>query len=328
MTVIYKDFCATISRSLKQAGARKLSLCAVALSAIALTGAKPAEASLLDVFIISEHSAPTSDTASLSFTTETVYRLNVRLDGRSTSAEKLTDSEKTAYMVDTITVDSGLTFNNDDYNNGVNFDADDQTDQISPIDTVNPILEAGQGTEDYYNSQVATWDNVNNRDATYTYDPTEQIDFGRNAPVIFNPVEGGFTELVVAELGGLNTFDLWICEDAACTVGASVFEGLSNSLSTSLFATPDFALEDDADASQVDQTWLFRFSAPVTGFVRLLEEDSRKVYDRTVNDRLQVDFVGVGGLPPVSTVPVPTSLPLLAGGLGLLGFVMRRRRKG
>jgi hypothetical protein len=294
------------------------SLSAIALTAGAVTVAKPADASLLDVFIIAEHTAPTADKGPLSFTTETVYKLNVRSDGRSTSGRIVDNFD--------VTVDSGLTFNNDDYNNGVNFDADDQTDQISPIGTLNPELEAGQGTEDYYNSQVATWDTVNKRDAAYTYDPAEQIDFGRNAPVIFNPVKGGFTELVVAELGGLNTFDLWVCEDAACNVGAAVFEGLSNSFSTALFLTEDFALEDDADTSQVDQTWLFRFSAPVTGYVRLLEEDSRKVYDRTVNDRLQVDFIGAGGI-PVPAVPVPTSLPLLAGGLCLLGFVIRRRRK-
>lgn len=313
-----------------QSPLRRNSTCLSALAltaAVAVVGAAPASASSIpvpEVFLISQHTAPTSNSGALSFTTQRAYQLG--LNGRliGTSAQLVQNFD--------VNVQTGLTFNNDDYNNGVNFDPFDQTDQLSPEDDPNLVLETGQGTESYYNSQSETWDNVNIRDANYTYDPSEQIDFGRNGPVIFNPVPGGFTDLVIAELGGLNPFELWLCESASCqdSNGADnaqrMFTGLRDSLSTSLFAMQDFALEDNSDPSELDQTWLFRFSTPITSFVRVVESDNRSVFDRNVNSRVQVDFIGAGGGAP-SVVPVPTSLPLLAGGLGLLGFVMRRRRK-
>lgn len=326
MLVRQRSICAERQSVLERFQTPAALLPAVALCALAIGAANPAQAtSIPSVFLISEHTAPTQSSAELSFTTQTAYRvgLNGRLIG--TSVQRVDNFD--------VTVGAGLSFNNDDYNNGAVFDVLDQTDQLSPEDDPNLILEPGQGTAAYYDSQAATWDNVNIRDANYSYDPTEQIDFGRNAPVVFNPVSGGFTELVIAELGGLNPFELWLCETASCQDDQGVdnaqrlFTGLRDSLSIDLFGQDDFAMEDDSAASELDQTWLFRFDAPVTGHVRLVESDNRSVFDRDFNARVQVDFIGVGGLAAPAVVPVPTSLPLLAGGLGLLGFVMRRRRK-
>lgn len=324
MILNFRDCLASARNGLTHAPKQIASVSAVVLATFAVTAPKLADASTLpipEVFIIAEHTAPTSATAALSITTETVYKLNLNGRLRATSAQIVGNFD--------VNVETGLTFNNDDYNNGVNRDATKLTDQVSSPGTANPVLEPGQGTATYVNSEIATWDNVNIRDASYAYDASEQIDFGRNAPMIFNPVEGGFTELVVAELGGLNPFDLWLCESADCqdTNGVDnaqqLFGGLSATLSQALFDTQHFAMPDNSDLSELDQTWLFRFSTPVTGYVRILENDTRGLF---TNARLQTDFIGAGGI-PTPAVPVPTSLPLLAGGLGLLGLMMRRRRK-
>ena len=47
----------------------------------------------------------------------------------------------------------------------------------------------------------------------------------------------------------------------------------------------------------------------------------------TVTEGEVVVFKGVSFAPDVSTTPLPASLPLFAGGLGLIGWLARRRNR-
>ena len=323
MTFTYRDFF-----SVSEAGQKKLcktmaTLTVAGCAAFAVAGAKPAEAaSISEVFLIAEHTAPTpSTTAPLSITTQTAYKLGLNGRLRGNSFQIVNNF--------TIDVDAAMTFNNEDYVFGSPRDLTDLNDQGEPtrVDafSLNPAL---------VDAEIGTWDNVNTRSPGYTFDASEQLDFGRNAPAIFNPVQGGFTELVVAELGGLNPFDLYTCDTANCQDpngggfnGQKIFGGLTDNTAEALFATPHFA-DPDNTPGEIDQTWFFRFDAPITGFLAIVENDKRGVFNNT---RLQIDFLGAGGIPSSPdpndppAVPLPAGLPLLVGGLGLLGFVKRRR---
>lgn len=284
-----------------------------AASLIALTTTLPnaAQAVSFDIFLIADHEAPTSNGASpFSVTTKKAYRL-FDLNGNNFARQ--------AEVVDNFTfnINGPMTFNNDNYNNGVNEDASQLTD----------MGETGQGTAALVNSELGTWENsgITNPN-TRVNDPAEQVDFGRNAPIIMNPVAGGFTDLVIAELGGLNPFGLGLCDDADCTTLTRLLSGLNTGLRNTLAANPDFNVVDDVSDTGnggVDQLWLFRFADPVTDFVRILEDDDRNFY---TNNRLKADYVGTGSGSSASPVPLPTSLPLLAGGLGLMGWNLRRRK--
>ena len=268
----------------------------IALSAFALVSPKPAEALTYEIFLIATHSAPAPSTmAPFSIDTTSVYLLDDL--NSSQGARRATQVDNFSFDID-----SALTFNN-----GVSIDP------TEPAASVNS----------YIDSEVATWDNVN-ISGTGPSSPDEQIDFGRNAPAIFNPAANGFTDLVIAELGGFNPFELGLCSDAVCGTYNRIFSGINSGLRNSLFDLPDFAINESDVESELDQTWLFRFSEPVFDYVRVLEFDNRNFF---TNNRLQVDFIGTGGgVSSPSPVPLPTGLPLMASGLGFLAWRLRRKK--
>lgn len=294
----YRDH---VGKAVARIGRCALSVPMMALLACAGATVKSVEAASVDIFLIAEQTAPSSSTGSpFSVTTSTVYQL-----GGLNSNSRAT----TAALVDNFTFNVGT---------ALTYNSHENPDPAQPSDPG----EAGAGTASYVNFEMSTWDNAGI--AGSTIDASEQIDFGRNASVTFNSVVGGFTDLIIADLGGLNPFDLSLCSDASCSVVETVFAGFSRSLTTFLTGLNVFAASDTGVASEMDQTWLFRFSDPIFDFVRVLEFDNRKVF---TGARLQADFIGIGTPSSTTPVPGPAGLPLLASGLGLLAWALRRRKR-
>ncbi|MEL6959392.1 MAG: hypothetical protein AAGL89_10620 [Pseudomonadota bacterium] len=279
---------------------------AVATLMAGALGPKAANAATFELFLIADHTTPVQTAnALLEVTTQTVYQL-----GNFNNNDKARSIE----LVDNFTfgIDTALTVNS--FTN---------PDPAQPTDAGEP----GGGTA-YMTSEVATWDNSGIAGTTPAAD--DQIDFGRNAPVLFNSVSGGFTDLVISDLGGLNPFALSLCSDATCDPSTStvtqLFAGFSSTLTQNIIGLSDFSATDDPNDGGQDQTWLFRFDSPITSLVEILEFDNRNVF---LGERLQADFVGAGGLtttpPTPSPVPLPAGLPLLLSGLAVAGWVSRRR---
>lgn len=301
-------------------GTRTLSMPTVAFLACAAITEKPAEAASVDIFLIAEHTVPSSATgAPLSVTTSTVYQLSdLNSNFRARQATLVNNF--------TFGIDAALTFSSlNDPNSGPSSGAPDEpwkTDQNGvDADGTTPLYEPGAGTASYIDSEISTWDNSGIPGTTV--DADEQIDFGRGSSVVFNQVIGGFTDLVISDLDALNPFELRLCGDAACSLVETVFAGFNGTLTSFLLGLDVFAASDTGVASEMDQTWLFRFSDPITDFVRVTEFDNRNVF---TGARLQADFIGVGGTTATTPVPGPAGLPLLASGLGLLAWTLRRKK--
>lgn len=292
-----------------KAGQRRIaSLSAVAL-AFALAMPNAANAVSVDIFLIADHTTPASGTSGpFSVTTNTVYQLSDLNSGFRARQATLVNNFS-------FNIDNALSFAAlDDPSAGPSSGAPGAaflTDQN----------EIGAGTAAYVNSEISTWDNAGIPGSTIA--SNEQLDFGRNSLVTFNPVAGGFTDLVLTDLGGLNPFDLRICSDVLCTTEERIFSGFNRGLQDDLVANSSFAASDTGVASETDQTWLFRFHNTVTDFLRITEFDDRSVF---TGARLQLDFAGTGGGSTITPVPGPAGLPLFASGLGLLAFSLRRKK--
>jgi hypothetical protein len=179
--------------------------------------------------------------------------------------------------------------------------------------------ETGANSTSYMDGQISTWDNVGISGTTV--DPDEQIDFGRNGSVTFNAAPGGFTDLVIAEVGGINPFILDICGDSSCSTYDRIFRGPSTFWENELIGMPEFASNDSGPASTLDQIWLFRFDEKVTDFIRIVEQDHRGTY---TGARLQIDYIGTNAA--ISAVPVPAAVWLFGTALiGLVGFSKRKK---
>lgn len=270
--------------------------------AFGMASADKAEAVSVDIFLIANQSAPSASTgAPFSTTTSTVYQLGgIRSDGKAT----------TATLVDNFTfgIDQAMTFNS--------LWDDDAAKPTDPSETMTG------GMASYINSEIATLDTAGISGSTA--DPAKRLDMGRNSQVTLNSVSGGFTDLLIAEIGGLNPFIVDLCPDALCNTVSTVFSGFNSRLRRTLLGFDEFASSDTGVEGEMDQLWLFRFKDRVNDFVRVTEQDSRSIY---TGARLQADFIGVGGTATSApAVPLPTSLPLLAGGLGLMGWTLRRRK--
>lgn len=278
---------------------KKTTLPAVALLGCVLALPKSAEAVTLDIFLIADHTAPN---ASSEVTTTTAYQLgNLNGGGRATSATLVNDF--------TFGIGSAMSFvseNNPSSGPG-------SAPGATGVNVINDDGETGAGTVSYVNSEISIWDNSGIPGTTVAAD--EQLDFGRNSSAIFNGPSSGFTDLILADLGGLNPFTLY--------VGTSrVFNGLNRSVTNLLLGLNEFAATDGVTGA-TDQVWLFRFSEKVTDFVQVLENDNRNTF---FGERLQLDYVGAAGASAVSPVPGPASLPLLAGGFALMGWALRRKK--
>ena len=273
-------------------------------AAVLLFGAaalpQAAKAVSFDIFLIADHTTPSSSSsAPLNVTTQGAYRLyNLNGKNKAGSIELVDDFS--------FGINAPLTFNS-------KFDDD-------PAKPTDPG-EAGAGTAAYVNSQISSWDNSNISGTTI--DDDEQVDFGRNASITFNSVAGGFTDLIISDLGGLNPFDLSLCPTALCDTATQLFGGLKTGVRNTLVNSGLFATSDTGIDSNQDQTWLFRFETAVTDFVRLLENDNRGIF---TGARLQADFIGSNASSTTpSPVPGPAGLPLLASGLVLMGWTLRRK---
>ncbi|WP_299681676.1 hypothetical protein [uncultured Roseobacter sp.] len=302
---------------------------ALALLTCAAVAPGQSKALGLDIFLIAEQSVPTtSSVAPLTVGTQTVYQLgNLNGNDKATSASLV--AQNFSFDIDTALTFSSLT----DPSSGPS-SADPtgpwRTDQGENGAAANASGAAGDPA--YVNSQISTWDNSGISGTTVEAD--EQLDFGRNSFVTFNSVLGGFTDLVIADLGGIDPFKLSLCSDADCSVATQVFDGFTKGVRNFLTDTGLFALDDSGEASTQDQTWLFRFHSPVTDYVRVTESGQRKIFG---GSRLQADFIGAKSVPTdtngddndntPSPVPGPASLPLLAGGIVLLGWARRRRTR-
>ncbi len=171
--------------------------------------------------------------------------------------------------------------------------------------------EPGAGSAARVNKEVGTWDDVGIIVEGST-DAAKNVDFGNNASVRFKPIPGGFLDLIIAEDAGLDPFKLSICDGSDCT---TVFNGFDIPTRKSLLALSDFAGNDSSKASEMDQGFLFRFNAPVTGSVKIKETKNFG------GEMLEVDFVGVG-----TVVPIPAAAWLFGSALlGVAGIGYRRR---
>ena len=288
---------------------------------VAATGVpRSAGAVTVDVFLVSGQTAPTSSTAALSFTTTTVYQLDLNSSGIATTAKLVDDF--------TFNATEALTFNNQSV----------ISDSIGPIDSVpgtydrsvDPLYaeyESGAGTAGYVNSEVGVWDDAF-IDSSGADNASLNLDMHRNSWVTFNSLAAGFTELVIAEVGALTPLALSLCPDTLCTTATTIFTRFSSSLASALVSMPDFT-NNEAGASQgeLDQTFVFRFSEPIYDYVRITEVGNRSLFS---GERLEIDYIGAGSTgtlatDPVSAVPLPASFPLLLAGLGLVGWVSRRK---
>ena len=141
----------------------------------------------------------------------------------------------------------------------------------------------------------------------------------------FDGPSEGFTDLIIADLGGVNPFQLSLCATPGCANPDLIFGGFGNSapspLAPQIHALPSFATTDGV-AGAMDQVWLFRFDETITQSVQIRENDDRLVY---TGDRMQVDYFGAVPASSLTPIPVPASLPLMASGIVLLGWAMRRK---
>lgn len=270
-----------------------------ALAALAAGMASPAEALTMDVFLIATQSAPAATSSTpFSVATTVAYRLT-DLNGNKKA--------KTATLVDDFTFDVGAALSyNSDY---ANFDPSDP----GIVDEG----EVGAGSAALIQAEISLWDDVGIAGGG----PETHLDVGRNTDIVFNPVPGGFQDLIIAESGALTPFMLSLCPDVACGTGELIFSGFATVLEPFLVGLPEFALEESADETEMDQAFLFRFSDPVFDYVRVSERGNRSFY---TGERLEIDFIGVGAAAPV---PVPGAAPLLAGGLACLVWFRRRGRR-
>ena len=294
---------------------RSLPTAAVLACATALP--KSADAASFDIFLIAEHSAPVVTGTSLSVTTQTVYQL--RNLNTNFLAGSISQVNNFSFGSDTPLTLAAL----NDPSGGPSSGAPNEPWLTDQGENGAGPTESG-ATPAYVNAEISGWENSGIPGTTV--DPDEQIDFGRNSSATFNAVSGGFTDLILADLGGLNPFNLSLCGDASCSLVNQIFGGFTRGVRNFLTGTGLFALNDDGAAGTQDQTWLFRFSDPVTNGIQITEDDNRSVFTGV---RLQGDYIGVQSAqsPAPSPVPGPAGLPLLASGMVLLGWHLRRRKR-
>lgn len=278
-------------------------LCATALMATATMLPKSADAASVSIFLIADHTAPTT---SGEVTTLEAYELsNLNNSDKARSVTEVTDF--------TFDIGTSLSFSSlTDPATGPSSGAPNTpflTDQDEP----------DRNTLGYIDFETSTWDNSGLTGTTEEVD--DQMDLGRNSRATFNAPTGGFTDLILADLGGLNPFTLNLCATADCSTAERIFNGFSSGLTNTLLALSNFASSDGVSGAE-DQVWLFRFSETITDYVQVVENDNRSVF---TGDRLQVDYLGATTPGSISPVPGPASLPLLAGGFILMGWVMRRK---
>ena len=286
---------------------RVLTVSTAAACVAVLTAPKSADAVTFDLFLIATPTVAGPSSAPFSATLSDVFQLDINFTNSNgptaTGFSNVTDTF-------TFDVDQSLSFAND-VTTGAGVDPHDAG-------------EPGEGTAARYDSQAGTWDDVGIANTNEEDDPEYNIDFGRNASVIFDQVAGGYTELLIAEDGGFNPFDMYLCDDIDCNTSEKIFNGFNRLLGVALDGLDFFTASDSTDATEVDQAFLFRFDAPITQFLKITEDDDRSangIYRDS--QRLELDFIGVGET--VSAVPGPAGLPLLLSGLGV--FVWARRRK-
>jgi hypothetical protein len=277
---------------------------ALLVATVAAPARSEAVVSVVDAFLFSDWSEPT-DNSSPPFTFIGTDGVELTLDGSgvATSAADITSDvslsfiQALTYVSHTGTIDSG---------------------EAGPVGA-------------HVNSEVGTLDDVGV--TNIGADTNLNLDYGNNASVIFNsiPVEG-ITRLMIGEDAGLDPFKLELCDNATCTgTVTTLFNGFDEATKATILARSDFDACDEAvtQGCAIDQVFLFVFSEPATGWLRLTETDDYfpATGDRPLNERLEVDFIGVAIPLPKTIVPEPASMLLFGmGGFGLIGGGIRRRR--
>ena len=273
------------------------------LSAVALL-AMPAERALAatttyDLFIIADQTVNGDGTA----TTTSVYEL----EGMFTNINRVATSISSS---NDFTYDLGTGLDVEGFNRG------------RLLGGYEPPLLIDEGeidtlTNAYLEAESQTLDGGANYD--------QRIDFGRNTSVIFDLGTTGITDFIIADLGAYNDFTLRLCDVSDCSgTNELLFRGLTSNTRDALVATGEFGVGSGVTA--IDQVLYFSFDAPVTGYLQVVENDSRGLSGAFAGSaRLQADYVGgVSLAEPPSEVPLPSGLPLMAGGFGLLLWLRRR----
>lgn len=265
----------------------------LAMSSTVGLGAAHAATLDFDVFLIANQSAPTeASVPQFTVSTTSVYKLGLNADNWATSATKIDNFD--------FIVKESLSHSNN--SSGIN-----SGESLAP----------GESAGDRINSETGTWDDVGIV-SEGAPDAPKNTDFGNDSWVVFNGLDEGLTDLIIAEDAGLDPFKLYTCPATGkCEIA---FMGLSRSLVNELGALDEFSLKDTSDPENMDQAFLFRFSKPVFDRFAIQETYNPDHY----SSYLEVDFVGAGH---AAVVPVPAGLPLLATGLGIFAFVTRRTKK-
>jgi hypothetical protein len=285
-----------------RAGLKKLwAIAALALATVAAPGRSEAVVSVVDAFLFSDWSEPTDNSSPpFTFVGTDGVKLTLNGSGVATAADDVTSDvsltfiQALTYVSHTGTIDSG---------------------EAGPI---GPHVDSEVGTlDDVGVTNIGADTNLN-------------LDYGDNAAVIFNsiPIEG-ITRLMIGEDAGLDPFKLELCDNATCTgTVITLFNGFDPDTKNDILARADFDACDEAvtQGCAIDQVYLFVFSEPATGYLRLTETDDYfpATADRPLNERLEIDFIGIA-VPGV--IPEPASLLLFGiGGLGALAARRHGRR--
>lgn len=172
------------------------------------------------------------------------------------------------------------------------------------------------------NSEVGTWDdagivNEGRGDANLNID-YKRSRRGGLAEVVFNPISGrgeiGYNALIIAEDAAFDPLGLSICSDAACVGRQTIISDFTPAAITSILARSDFVANDNSNAREMDQVFLFLFSDPVQGFAAIAD------IGNAGGERLELDFVGTG-----NTVPIPGAAWLFGTAIAGLGALARRK---
>ncbi len=168
------------------------------------------------------------------------------------------------------------------------------------------------------NSEIGRLDDVGLFQEGSTDAPLN-LDFTSGAKVVFKKFDLALSHILIAEDAGLDPFKLeWDADGNFSSGAVTLFNGFNSTTQNAILNRSDFGADDSG--SDIDQIFLFTFANGLQpGYLRITE-----IGDCDLNStRLEVDFAGGAAL---AVVPEPNTAVTVAGGLALLGLLLRRRR--